>query len=102
MLKRTVLLFIITGLMIPINIHAQKSMKDDSLMLRKIYDAALLNGKSYDWLDHLSNEIGGRLSGSIEADKAVRYTEAELKKLGLDKVWLQPVMVPKWTRGIKE
>src|SRR5699024_2396038 len=25
-----------------------------------------------------------------------------LKELGLDKVWLQPVMVPKWTRGFKE
>jgi hypothetical protein len=74
----------------------------DSLMIRKIYDEALLNGKSYRWLDYLSNEIGGRLSGSIEADRAVRYTESELKKLGLDKVWLQPVMVPKWTRGAKE
>jgi hypothetical protein len=71
-------------------------------MMRSIFDKALLDGKSYDWLDHLSNEIGGRLSGSIQAEKAVRYTEKELKKLGLDKVWLQPVMVPKWTRGIPE
>lgn len=71
-------------------------------MISQIYDMALLNGKSYDWLDHLSNEIGGRLSGSLEAERAIEYTEAELNKLGLDKVWLQPVMVPKWTRGIKE
>ncbi len=81
---------------------AQVTNKEDSLTIRKLYDTALLNGKSYDWLDHLSNEIGGRLSGSIEAEKAVRYTESELKKLGLDKVWLQAVMVPKWTRGVKE
>lgn len=84
------------------SITAQKVNKEDSLTIRKLYDTALLNGKSYDWLDHLSNNIGGRLSGSLEAEKAVRYTEAELKKLGLDKVWLQPVMVPKWTRGVKE
>jgi len=84
------------------NIYAQQVNKEDSLTIRKIYDKALLNGKSYDWLDYLSNNIGGRLSGSLEAEKAVRYTEAELKKLGLDKVWLQPVMVPKWTRGVKE
>ena len=25
-----------------------------------------------------------------------------MQELGLDKVWLQPVMVPKWTRGAKE
>ena len=83
-------------------VFAQSGVREDSLIIKKIYDTALLNGKSYEWLEHLSNEIGGRLSGSLEAEKAVEYTEAELKKLGLDKVWLQPVMVPKWTRGIKE
>ena len=80
----------------------EASSKEDSLQLRKIYDYALLEGKSYDWLDHLSNKIGGRLSGSLNAQKAVDYTKAELEKLGLDKVWLQPVMVPKWTRGTRE
>lgn len=84
-----------------LNVNAQTHQKD-SVMLKKIFDTALLEGKSYDWLDHLSNQIGGRLSGSLQAEKAVKYTEAELKKLGLDKVWLQPVMVPKWVRGTKE
>ncbi len=74
----------------------------DSVMLKKLYTASLTEGKSYEWLDYLSNEIGGRLSGSFEADNAVKYTEAQLNELGLDKVWLQPVMVPKWTRGFKE
>ncbi|PQB03838.1 M20/M25/M40 family metallo-hydrolase [Aureitalea marina] len=83
-------------------LNAQNVNQADSLMIRSIFDRALTNGKSYDWLDHLSNEIGGRLSGSIQAERAVRYTEKELNKLGLDKVWLQPVMVPKWTRGIPE
>ncbi|QNJ96757.1 M28 family peptidase [Constantimarinum furrinae] len=82
--------------------YSQKVNTQDSLTIRSIYDMALLNGKSYEWLDYLSNEIGGRLSGSIQAEQAVKYTEAELNKLGLDKVWLQPVMVPKWTRGFKE
>ncbi len=76
--------------------------QQDSVMLRKLYTMALTDGKSYEWLDYLSNEIGGRLSGSYEAELAVKYTEAELNALGLDKVWLQPVMVPKWTRGFKE
>ncbi|GAB2779104.1 M20/M25/M40 family metallo-hydrolase [Salinimicrobium soli] len=78
------------------------SVSEDSLMLRKLYEQSLLNGKSYEWLDHLSNNIGGRLSGSVNAERAVKYTKAELEKLGLDKVWLQPVMVPKWTRGVQE
>ncbi|WP_373516475.1 M28 family peptidase, partial [Pricia sp.] len=56
----------------------------------------------YDWLNYLSNQIGGRLSGSLEAQRAVEYTKAQLDSLGLDKVWLQPVMVPKWVRGTPE
>ena len=53
-------------------------------------------------MDHLSNQIGGRLSGSENAEKAVAYTQAEMEKAGLDSVWLQPVMVPKWERGAAE
>ncbi|MGY5847060.1 M20/M25/M40 family metallo-hydrolase [Salegentibacter sp. HM20] len=95
----SVLLFILFS----ISINAQMSeAASDSLMLRKVYDMSLLNGKSYDWLEHLSNKIGGRLSGSVNAQKAVDYTKKELETLGLDKVWLQPVMVPKWTRGPRE
>lgn len=78
------------------------SQSDDSKMIDRIYDTSLLNGKSYDWLDHLSNQIGGRLSGSYNAEKAVKYTKEQLEELGLDRVWLQPVMVPKWVRGAKE
>ena len=76
--------------------------QDDETRLKSIYDNSLSNGMSYIWLEHLSNEIGGRLSGSEGAQRAVEYTQAELLKLGLDKVWLQPVMVPKWVRGEKE
>ncbi len=85
-----------------LSITAQSNHTQDSLEIRSIYDMSLLNGKSYEWLDYLSNEIGGRLSGSYEAQQAVEYTKSELEKLGLDKVWLQPVMVPKWTRGERE
>mgnify|MGYP006193866065 FL=1 len=78
------------------------SETEDSLNIRKLYDLALLDGQSYSWLDHIANNIGGRLSGSLQAEQAVDYTRAELEKLELDKVWLQPVMVPKWTRGFPE
>ena len=75
---------------------------EDSIMMKKLFTTVLTEGKGYDWLDYIANEIGGRLSGSIGAERAVKYTESQLNALGLDKVWLQPVMVPKWTRGFKE
>ena len=75
---------------------------EDEKQLKAIYDTALTNGKAYDWLNYLSNQIGGRLSGSVEAQQAVEYTKGQLDSLGLDRVWLQPVMVPKWVRGTPE
>ena len=78
------------------------AQSDDEKMLRNIYDEALTNSKCYNWLDYLSNTIGSRLSGSKGAEKAVNYTKTELEKLGLDRVFLQEVMVPHWVRGEKE
>ncbi|MDT0540346.1 M20/M25/M40 family metallo-hydrolase [Croceitalea sp. P059] len=78
------------------------SQTADEKQIKAIYDMALTNGKAYDWLNHLSNQIGGRLSGSVQAQQAVDYTRNQLDSLGLDRVWLQPVMVPKWVRGTPE
>lgn len=94
-MKKTLL---IVALLLSIHVVPQS----DEIIIKNIYDSSLTNGKSYDWLDYLSNQIGGRLSGSLNAELAVNYVKEELDKLGLDKVWLQPVMVPKWVRGAPE
>lgn len=78
------------------------SAQTDEQAVETIFKNSLNNGMSYQWLDHLSNQIGGRLSGSLNAERAVAYTKEEFEKLGLDKVWLQPVMVPRWVRGAPE
>lgn len=74
----------------------------DEQMLKSIYSNNLKQGSCYQWLEYLSNSIGSRLSGSEGAEKAVVYTKNELEKLGLTRVYLQEVMVPKWVRGAKE
>ena len=74
----------------------------DEKQIKTIYDAALTQGKAHDWLNYLSNQIGGRLSGSVQAQQAVDYTKSQLDVLGIDRVWLQSVMVPKWVRGTPE
>ena len=78
------------------------SFSQDDLFIKNVFDAGFTKSKAYTWLDYLSNEIGGRLSGSYEADLAVKWSKSELEKLDFDKVWLQPVMVPRWVRGPKE
>ena len=87
-----------TLLIIPFFVFSQT----DEKVISEIYTNSLTNGQSYSWLDHLSNNIGSRLSGSLGAEKAVEWTKEELESMGLDKVWLQPVMVPKWVRGVPE
>ena len=80
-----------------LSVHAQ-----DSLVLRKIYDEALVNGESYQNLRYLCKQIGPRLSGSANAQKAVDWTKSLMDKYGFDKVYLQECMVPHWMRGEKE
>lgn len=78
------------------------AQSSDEKQIKAIYNAALTQGKAYDWLNYLSNQIGGRLSGSVQAQQAVDFTKSQLDSLGIDHVWLQPVMVPKWVRGTPE
>ena len=74
----------------------------DSTNIKTLFNSALTDGKSYEWLRDLTQNIGGRLSGSPEAAKSVVWGEKIMKEVGLDSVWLQPVMVPHWVRGEKE
>jgi hypothetical protein len=74
----------------------------DSLMIRKIYDEELVNGQCYGNLHYLCKNIGGRLSGSPNAQKAVEWSKKLMESYGFDHVFLQKVMVPHWVRGAKE
>lgn len=74
-------------------------MDSDAIFLDKIYDHELTDSRCYDWLEHLSLQIGHRISGSRQAERAVQWTQFVLDSLGLDSVWLQPCMVPHWVRG---
>ncbi|MFM2213521.1 MAG: hypothetical protein RL427_784 [Bacteroidota bacterium] len=74
----------------------------DEKMLKDLYHNALTQSHCYAWLDDLSNTIGARPSGSLSAQKGVDYVKAQLETLGLDKVYLQEVLVPHWVRGEKE
>src|SRR5204862_3250940 len=66
--------------------------------LKKLQQAALASDYAYRQVAHLSNNIGPRLTGSAQAQKAVDYVAAELKALGLE-VQLEKVRVPHWVRG---
>ena len=64
----------------------------------RILDEATTRGKSWEILQHLTDRIGPRLSGSEGALAAVRWTAERMRADGLDPR-LEPVMVPHWVRG---
>jgi carboxypeptidase Q len=74
----------------------------DSAIIKKIFNEALINGKSYANLDYLTGKIGGRVSGSVQAQQAVDWAFKAMKEAGADTVYLQECMVPHWVRGEKE
>jgi carboxypeptidase Q len=68
--------------------------------LSAIKAAALNDDYAYRQLAHLTENIGPRPTGSLQASAAAQYVAAELRKLGLE-VRLQPVTVPHWVRGVE-
>lgn len=55
---------------------------------------------AYEELRHLTDNIGPRLSGSPQAQKAVEWVADEMRKLGAE-VTLEKAKVPHWVRGVE-
>lgn len=66
--------------------------------LKQLQQAALQSDYAYKQTAYLSNNIGARLTGSAQAERAVRWVAEEMRKLGLT-VRLQKLTVPHWVRG---
>jgi carboxypeptidase Q len=69
--------------------------------LQALRTAARTSNYAYDEVRHLCDNIGPRLSGSVQAAAAVQYVAQELRGLGLE-VRLEPVTVRHWVRGREE
>lgn len=103
-MRKVPFLLILFFLFFQFEMNAQKPAKgdEDAFFIKKIYNTALTQGKCYEWLTHLTTNIGGRLAGSPQSAAAVEYTRQMMDTMHLDSVWLQPCMVPHWVRGEKE
>jgi hypothetical protein len=98
---------ILLGFIISLNISvfAQQATPTPTLYTEKtineliqIQQKTLESTYAYNQTRYLSYNIGPRLSGSPQAQRAVEYVAEEMRKLGLD-VQLQELNVPHWVRG---
>ncbi len=91
--------FLLLSLLFSQRVLAQQA---DSLMISRIADEILANGKAYENLRVLCKTVGGRLAGSPGMVKAEKWGMETLKKMGSDRVFLQECLVPHWVRGGKD
>ncbi len=95
-MKNRIVYFVLVQLSVSFTVYSQK---EDSILLRKIYDYYLTESSCYKNLEELCFKIGGRLSGSAQAEQAVYWAQKKLYDAGADTVYLQPCKVPHWVRG---
>ena len=75
-------------------LYSQKTLRN----LKRLQQAALKSDYAYKQTAYLTNNIGPRLTGSPQAERAIQYVADQMKRLGL-KVKLQKLTVPHWVRG---
>jgi len=85
-----------------INLTSVKAQNKDSISIKRIFNETLENGRAYQWLYDLTENVGPRLAGSKEAGTAVEWAKQKMIEAGADSVYLEEVMVPHWVRGAKE
>lgn len=76
------------------NIYSAQTITE----LKSLQQTAVNSDFAYKQAGYLSNNIGARLSGSPQAQRAVEYVADQMRKLGME-VRFQKCMVPHWVRG---
>ena len=95
--KQLVLFFILS-----FPIMAMSQWNKDSIMIKRMADEIMTNGKAYDLLRELTKNIGGRLAGSPEQHNAAIWGKKNMEAFHPDKVYYQPCKTPNWKRGGKD
>jgi carboxypeptidase Q len=91
-MKKTVFLLFLCVL--PLLLQSQ-----EKTYVGKIFQAALSSQIAYDNLRLLCETTTGRISGTLQAAKAVEFTKQIMQQMDLDSVYLQEVKVIHWSRG---
>jgi hypothetical protein len=68
--------------------------------MKRLQRAALESDYAYKQTAFMCNNIGPRLTGSPQAQRAVEYVAGEMRRLGLS-VQLEELKVPHWVRGLE-
>lgn len=89
----------VAGLLAVLALTATAGAGAEETAAERLLAAAQDDRWAWRWLAGLCDGIGPRLAGSDELDAAAEYAVATFEEAGFDRVWTEPVAVPRWVRG---
>lgn len=99
----TVCLFSVVGLSAQAATPQASTLNEQELnTIETLKQSALKSTMSYDLIESLTTEVGARMIGTVQDKMAVEWAKKKFKTLGFDKVWTEPVVYHKWSRGESE
>lgn len=94
--------FILLFFVITAGLSKSYAQDEDALMIKKIHDQALGNGRAYPWLEDLCLKHPGRIAGSDAYIGAANFTKNKLADIPGISSYLQECTANYWDRGTKE
>lgn len=85
--------------------HAEHSSVDlaESSRLQAVAGAGMVGSHTFQYVEELSDGIGGRLTGSPEASMAIKWGATKVRDIGLTNVHIEPWELWRgWKRGFAE
>ncbi len=90
-------IFCVAVLLLPTLATAKEAEAPD--VVAEITEAAAADQFAWGWLSTLCDVYGPRLTGSTAYERAASWAFQSLEEAGFDRVWTEPVTVPRWERG---
>lgn len=86
------------GPLVPVSTGCGGADKPYQAVVDRLRDEGLSGERAHEFLRRIAS-VGPRLTGSPQADAAVRVSLELMRELGLEKVHSEPVEVARWVRG---
>src|SRR6185436_6521384 len=85
-----------------VGVSAQPSPADDGTLpaLSAVAGQGMMNDHAYRFLEELSDQVGGRVTGSSQAQLAIRWGVDTMKVIGLENVHVEKWQMPHGWRRI--
>ncbi|MDH4021046.1 MAG: peptidase M28 family protein, partial [Xanthomonadales bacterium] len=79
-------------------VEAQMAENSDGV-ITQLQNKALNSDLAWDLVKSLTSEVGPRMGGTKADENAVKWAVENMKALGFDRVWTEPVTFPRWSRN---